>query len=155
MRQIQIVNNEIYHIYNRGTTKMNIFLSHADYIRFINKIYFYKEKYMIDILVFCLMPNHFHLLLRANNIFSNIPMFMKDLQCSHAKYFNTLYAQSGHVFQSPYKNKIVATDSQLSAVVRYILENPIRKKLVTRIKDWKYSDIIERKALIDLGVMEF
>lgn len=141
MRNPEIHPEAIYHIYNRGAEKKNIFLVRYDYLRFINKIDGFATKYSINIFAYCLMPNHFHLLIQDKNESnkSNISIFMKNLQSSHGHYFNTKYKHLGHVFQGPFKNKIITDDSYLNQAVNYIHDNPVRKKYVTNAIDWPYS----------------
>lgn len=113
-----------YHVYNRGTRKENIFISFRDYERFTKRTQEYKEKFGISILCYCLMPNHFHFLLRQNSD-ASITSFMLHLGTSYAKYFNIKYDQVGSLFQDRFKTKLIETDEYLLQLSRYIHRNPI------------------------------
>lgn len=113
-----------YHVYNRGNRKQNIFISPRDYERFLKRVREYKDKFKISILGYCLMPNHFHFLLRQD---TDIPLtsFMLRLGTSYAKYFNIKYEQVGSLFQGRFKAKVIETDEYLLQLSRYIHRNPI------------------------------
>lgn len=119
-----------YHIYNRGNRKQNIFLSSRDYERFLKRMREYKDKFGVTILCYCLMSNHFHLLVRQE---TEVPITacMLRLGTSYAKYFNTKYEQVGSLFQDRFKAKLVETDEYLVHLSRYIHRNPIKLLLPT------------------------
>ena len=112
-----------YHVYNRGNRKQNIFLTRRDYERFLGKALKYKGKFGVAIMCYCLMPNHFHFLLKQN---TDIPItsFMLRLGTSYAKYFNIKYEQVGSLFQSRFRAKLIETDEYLLHLSRYIHRNP-------------------------------
>lgn len=139
MRKPELRKNVVYHIYNRGVSKRKIFKNDADYRFFMYKLPQYKKKYEIELVSFCLMPNHFHLLVRNSYKGEYIAHFMKSLQLSYACYFNREYKHSGHVFQGSYKNKVIDTPAYLGRIIEYIAMNPVRKGLVAKPEDWPYS----------------
>lgn len=112
-----------YHVYNRGNRKENIFVQGRDYVRFLDRVKAYKSKFGIAILCYCLMPNHFHFLLKQETE-TPITNFMLRLCTSHAKYFNIKYEQVGSLFQGPFKAKVIETDEYLLQLSRYIHRNP-------------------------------
>lgn len=114
---------QFYHVYNRGTRKQPIFLSKKDYKRFLNKAKEYKDEFGITILCYCLMPNHFHFLLRQDKDFP-LSVFMLRLGTSYAKYFNIKYREVGSLFQDRFKAKLIETDEYLLHLSRYIHRNP-------------------------------
>lgn len=113
-----------YHVYNRGTRKQKIFIQKRDYSRFLERLKEYKDKFEINILTYCLMPNHFHFLLRQDSD-KPINLFMLRLGTSYAKYFNIKYDQVGSLFQGRFKAKPVETDEYLLQLSRYIHRNPL------------------------------
>lgn len=113
-----------YHVFNRGNRKQKIFLHTTDYCRFIEKLTLYKNKFPITILAYCLMPNHFHFLLRQDS-FIPVSALMLRIGTSYSKYFNLKYNQVGSLFQGPFKAKIVDSDAYLLHLSRYIHRNPI------------------------------
>jgi putative transposase len=149
-------NGEIYHVYNRSIAKENIFIKkryclHAleliEFYRFTQKMRFsffkrldyeLKDSYireykisesLVSIYAYCLMPNHFHLLLKQN-IDNGIKTFISNFQNSYGKYFNTISDRSGSVFQRPFKAKRITTEEEFMHVGRYIHLNPVSSYLV-------------------------
>lgn len=137
---------EIYHIYNRGVEKREIFLDHSYYLRFFQTLDYYRHKRFIrlsfrlkeiktleaskkgELLVklfgYCLMPNHFHLLIKQNAA-SGISKYLNDLSNSFARYFNIRNVRTGPLFQSPFKAKPIETWESFLQVSRYIHLNPV------------------------------
>lgn len=136
---MKLSNHTIYHVYNRGVLKRNLFRTKSDYIYFINRISTLKAKYSIEILSYCLMPNHFHILIYARENGMDIAKFMKSLQLSYALHFNKKYDLQGHVFERTYRKKPIIQPIYLSNIVDYIKNNPVRKGLVKKAEDWNYS----------------
>lgn len=139
MRKPELRKNVVYHIYNRGVSKLKIFKKEEDYRFFIYRIAMFKKKYDIEIVSYCVMPNHFHLLLRSPYKRENISLFMKSLQLSYARYFNRTYKHTGHVFEATYKNKEVGGPTYLGRIIEYIAMNPVRKGLAFKPDQWPYS----------------
>lgn len=146
--------NGFYHIYNRGVEKRDIFLGHNDYLYFLHllkstlskppnkgenlvsagkrtwpqKNYFGK----IDLLAYCLMPNHFHLLVRQTSP-TVISEFTKSICTRYSMNFNKKYERVGSLFQGPFKAVDIDNENYLLWMTRYIHRNP------TNFKDHKYS----------------
>ena len=139
MRLPKLKCNVAYHVYNRGVLKRNLFLFKNDYNFFEYRMKKFKIKYEIEIISYCLMPNHFHLLVKTEVNSKQISRFMKSLQLSYALYFNRKYKRKGHVFESSYKNKEIDSIEYLKEVMKYIYENPVRKGLVLKPEYWAYS----------------
>lgn len=113
-----------YHVYNRGNRKQPIFLNSKDYTRFIEKVSEYKENFPLTVESYCLMPNHYHMLIRQDS-FVPLTSFMLRLGTSYSKYFNIKYDLTGSLFQGPFKAKKVDSDEYLLHLTRYIHRNPI------------------------------
>ena len=145
--------NTLYHLYNRGINKREIFQTREDFKTFI----FFLKKYLspapkdqprrkqkildkeISLLSFCLMPNHFHLLVKQKTK-KGISKLMKDVGTNYAMYFNKKYERSGPLFESRYKGVVVETDEQLLHLSRYIHLNPELAKL-TSYDRYPYSSV--------------
>lgn len=172
-RKIIFATNEIYHVYNRGVEKRPIFLNQNDYYRLLDLIDYYrftgcplkyshfkrllneekasimnelniKSKKYVDILTFCFMPNHIHLLLRQL-IENGISKFMAKVQNGFSHYFNISHERIGHLFQGNFGAVRIGNDDQLLHVNRYIHLNPISSYLV-KLEDlerYKYSSYHE------------
>lgn len=134
-----------YHVYNRGSRKQQIFLSTRDYERFLDKVIEYKKKYPLEILAYCLMPNHVHFLIKQTS--SNaISKFMSDLCNSHSRYFNVKYDTVGSLYQGRFKAKKVDKDEYLTHLSRYIHLNPIdlfylTKNIFNQVSSYRWSSL--------------
>lgn len=146
MRNIQFANGNFYHIYNRGVNKNQIFFDETDYFRFVHDLYEFndaqpaldfrfvqqakknntprKRELLIEILAWCLMPNHFHLMVRqkAEN---GISEFMRKIGTGYTLYLNKKFERSGYVFASKFKAKHIDNESYLLHISRYIHLNPV------------------------------
>jgi putative transposase len=128
-----------YHIYNRGVNKQEIFLDVQDYHNFLKRLFLVlgiKTKVTLEksrisalpedafsMLAYCLMPNHFHLLIRQNTDLG-IDKFMLKISTSYAIYFNKKYGRVGPLYQDSFKAKLVEQDSYLTYLSAYIHNNP-------------------------------
>lgn len=151
-----------YHIYNRGVEKKDIFLDKRDHLRFLEALDFYRKspqpmklsdyrrgviKYkrqesqieLVRIFVYCLMPNHFHLLI-SQLVEGGITQFLRKLSDSYARYFNTKYQRVGPLFQGSFKAKLIETDEYLLQLSKYIHRNAfLLKKWEGKKQTYPYS----------------
>lgn len=136
MRKVIFANGDYYHIYNRGTEKRNVFLSDGDHRRFLAKLENYSSDRSIRIISYCLMPNHYHLLLQQLRD-KGISTFMHRIGVSYGSYFNKKNDRKGRLFASTYHAVPIESTGQLLHIARYIHLNPL--DLFTR--NWKISGI--------------
>jgi REP element-mobilizing transposase RayT len=129
---------EYFHIYNRGVNRSTLFFDDDNYLFFLNRLSAYHTNSEIDIVAFCLMPNHIHLLLRQNEP-GAISQYMGRVCKSYAQAINKRMSRSGHLFEGKYKSKLIDDISYLNHLSRYIHRNPVRAKLVMEPSEWKYS----------------
>ncbi len=143
-RKIEFVSGEYYHLFNRGTNTSLIFRSSQNYLFLINRLKKYSRKFNISLIAYCLMPNHYHFLVRQNDEFS-IADFMQGVFNSYSKAFNNMYKRSGTLFEGPFKDIHISKQEYLIHLCRYIHRNPIdgKKPLVNNIEDWPYSNYPE------------
>jgi REP element-mobilizing transposase RayT len=134
--------NTFYHIYNRGNRKNRIFLDTEDYQKFISLMQTVPtiNKLNSTIYCYCLMPNHFHLLIDSGSQPGEITTFMHRFMTSYAMYFNKRHDYVGRLFQSPYKAKIVDNLNHFNKIVNYISENPVKAGLVKNAEDYKWCE---------------
>lgn len=123
LRDTPLVANTYYHVFNRGSEKRIIFLYKNDYQNFLDRIQKNKKKFDVTLLTYCLMPNHFHFLMKQGKD-GSIQEFMNAIQLGYAKYFNTKNQRVGPLFQGRFKAKIVETDEYLLELSAYIHRNP-------------------------------
>jgi REP element-mobilizing transposase RayT len=131
--------DEIYHIYNRGNNKQRIFLEAESYRFFLERLQFYFHRESIELLAYCLMPNHYHLLVRPRKEI-NFSTVMQSFTTSFVMSMNQWYARSGHLFQGRFRPKLVDAEEYLLHLCRYIHLNPVTAGLVSLPEDWRYSD---------------
>jgi len=138
-RRFQFVQDRFYHVYNRGNNRARIFFEEENYRFFLRRVYSLFSAAGIDLVCFCLMPNHYHLVVRLSRgiNFSNV---MRSLSVSYTKSLNVWRNQVGHVFQGDYRAIHVDEDSHLSHLVRYVHLNPVKARLVAAPEQWKFSD---------------
>ncbi len=123
-RTARIVGNSgFYHIVSRGNGKQILFEEDADYLFFLKLLKKTRQEEDFSILAYCLMENHFHLLLKIGTDMGRI---MKRICTTYALYFNEKYEHVGHLFQGRYKSVPVESDAALMSVVRYIHNNPVK-----------------------------
>ncbi len=173
VREVPLITDEYYHIYNRGVAKQNIFLSDRYYVRFERTIDYYKyasrkkkfsryllEKFkpeiarpvlrpnqvipQVELVAYCLMPNHFHMILRQL-LDDGISNFMRCLANSYTRYFNTVKQRVGPIFQGQFKAKLINGESYLLHLSRYIHLNPNLTNLVQlgKLSTYKYSSLCQ------------
>ena len=141
-RETPIVVNEFYHIYNRGYDKKIIFKNENDYFRFLNTILRYQKEYQtITLYSYCLLPNHFHFLIKDKQTkrASTISHFMRKLQNSYAKYFNIKHERKWQLFEWRYKANLIDNEDYFLNCISYINANPIKHWIIKNINDRKFS----------------
>ena len=136
-----------YHVYNRGNNKENLFLEDKNYSFFLKR----WEKYLFpytDIWSYCLMPNHFHFLIKVKDKYSfpeeaDTNSFLenqfKRLFSSYTLSFNKVYDRTGSLFQKRFKRVRTTTQNYLLSLIHYIHHNPIHHKFANDFSGWKYS----------------
>jgi putative transposase len=199
MRNLKFIDENFYHIYNRGTEKRDIFLEDGDYVRFIQYLFHLNDpkttvsnlsrelkmkeaeppsfdrkensERLVNIHAFCLMPNHYHLLI-SQNIEGGIIKFMHKLGTGYSMFFNAKYEHSGVLFQGKYKAVHINSDSHMLYIPHYIHLNPLklmgkeneggRTSFIEFLENYKWSSyrdyvgiknfpsVTDRKFILDL-----
>lgn len=142
-----VVEGCIYHVLNRGNGKQVVFHKDRDYWSFVDLLREAKKKYPVNLYAYCLMPNHFHLVLAPVRA-DELSRLMQWLMTSHVRRYHQHYGSSGHVWQGRFKSFVVQEDSHLLNVLRYVEGNPVRAALVESAKDWTWSSHEERTGRI-------
>jgi len=127
----------IYHIMVRGNEKKEIFVDDEDRARSLEIIMDKAYQEEVQILSYCLMSNHIHLLVMQKN--AQIGRFMKRVEVSYAYYFNKKHGRIGHLFQDRYKSETIDSNEHLLAAVRYIHKNPVKAGIVKSEGDYEWS----------------
>ena len=136
-----------YHVINRGIGKQILFEDRDDFQRFLDTMKRYIEEEHFELICYCLMENHFHLLVHTE---AGLDRIMKRICCSYAYYYNEKYGRTGHLFQERYRSEAIKDDKQLLATVRYIHNNP-QKAGICRREEYAWSswrEYVERAAMV-------
>jgi putative transposase len=165
-RKTPFTENEYYHVYSRGVEKRKIFMSTKDYDRFVALLYIMnqdasfvignflrnkhknlkdifleeREKTLVSILGYCLMPNHFHLILHENKE-GGISKFMGKLLTAYSMYFNVKYKRSGPLLTRPFRSEHINNEPQFMYIFSYVHLNPI--SIID--KTWKENGVKNKK----------
>jgi putative transposase len=126
-----------YHITARGNERKDIFKSVRDRSRFLSYLESATERYEAVIHVYCLMTNHYHLLLETPS--GNLSQIMRHINGAYTTYFNTKRKRSGHLFQGRYKGILVEADEYAKELSRYIHLNPFRAGIVQSPEEYRWS----------------
>ena len=122
----------LYHVIARGNERHSIFADDEDRERFLSRLKLCMADTGIKCLAWCLMPNHFHLLvLRGERPLSGL---MRRLMTGYASYFNRRHTRAGHLFQNRYKSILCDADEYLKELVPYIHLNPVRANIIKHIR---------------------
>ena len=167
MRKVPFAKNEIYHIFNRGTDKREIFSCDYDYARFIRSLDEFnqiepvyslylndlrksrglldvqrlrKGRKLVEIITYCLNPNHFHLMLNQLEV-GGISEFMKRIGGGYTKYYNSRYERSGALFQGKFKSTHVDSNELLLYLSVYVNANHQIHGYPE--KDWPYCSLLD------------
>jgi len=130
-----------YHIINRGVERRNIYLEPEDYDFFLDLMLKLIKDYEIIVHAFCLMTNHYHLLLETKQ--RNLSKAIQFLNDKYTKYFNKKYSRSGHLWQGRYKSYPLFDDAHFWILAKYIERNPIKANMVKNVKDYKYQSFFQ------------
>jgi len=170
MRKIKFVNGQYYHIYNRGADKRQIFLSNDDYLRFVRSLYNFNDsnpvllkdkirerisgkpearprEELVEINCFCLMPNHYHLILRQV-VDKGVTEFVRKLNTGYTMYFNKKNQRTGVLFQGKFKARLVDSTEYLLQLSRYIHLNPLSLAPSGYFKNGKVANWEEAQAFL-------
>ncbi|MBI5645017.1 transposase [Candidatus Kaiserbacteria bacterium] len=197
MNRDRFSSEEWYHCYTRGIDKRKTFTNYADYERFLSLLYLCnntvsthrsdrravsladllsieRKGSLVGVGAFCLMPNHFHLLLREISG-NGITSFMRKVGTSYAMYFNIKYERSGNLFAKPFRSRHIDNDRYLQRVLQYIHCNPAElfeqrwkqghakniHRLTDRLKTYQYSSFgafsdpkHRLRAILDTSIFE-
>ena len=167
---------DLYHVLNRGVDKRTIFLDSQDYARFVHDMFEFnstlpasntfrgmfdvgrrtfhgteakvrQSEKIVDIHGWCLMGNHYHLLL-SEKVEGGMSLFLKKLNGGYAKYFNERYKRDGALFQGRTKRILVDNDSYFLHILNYIHFNPL--DTLTDTRDWRSRNIVDAETALRL-----
>ena len=172
MRKTEFINGGFYHVFNRGVEKRNIFRCEQDYQRFYESMYLFNNKnykhfhgdlltrvcllsgheifaderdQFVNIISFCLLPNHFHFLLQQTED-KGISKFMKRVSQGYSRYVNQKYERSGTLYEGSFKDVVIKKDAHLEHMPRYIHLNALDHSGLSwrdgEVENWDKAEII-------------
>jgi putative transposase len=136
------ITGHYYHFYNRGRSRLPIFREPENYLFVIKKNKYYAGELKLKPIAYCLLPNHFHLLIRQDGELS-AGLLPQRVFNSYSKAFNHKYGHSGTLFEGNYRVILLDEPSHLLHLCRYIHSNPVKHGIVSDPTDWPYSNYLE------------
>jgi putative transposase len=133
--------NSYYHIYNRGNNKEQILKFKEDKQLFVNLLYKYCKPCKVRLICYCIMDNHFHLIVKSGEEPKNISKFMQKVTTSFAVQINRRRQRVGHVFQGRYNAKLLRYKKDLLRATKYIKQNPVRDGVAKKPSDYPWSKV--------------
>jgi putative transposase len=139
------VGNELYHVINRANARLPIFFKEEDFELFVSILEEAQKKYDMRILAYCLMPNHFHLVLYPKQD-NDLQKFMQWVTLTHTQrwHIQNKTIGSGHLYQGRYKSFLIEGDKHFLSVIRYVERNPLRARIVKKVENWNFSSLSHR-----------
>ena len=144
------VDGAYYHIVNRGNNKQQVYHSLVDYRSFMSWVIRGKNTHNIRLHAYCLMPNHFHLVLQPQ-VGTSLSKFMHWVMDKHIHNYRKIYGSVGRIWQGPFGDFIIQGDEHLITVLRYVEGNPVRANMVGGAADWLWSSHRERIGMMSGG----
>ena len=141
-RKVDCASGQYYHIYNRGANRGLIFHVDDNYLFLLRRLNEHSTKLGISVIAYCLMPNHFHFLLRQDGEFP-ISHLMQAVFNSYTKAFNKAFGRTGTLFEGPFEATHVDRNDYLVHLCRYIHRNPLDAGLVSNPSQWPFSNYLE------------
>jgi len=136
----------VYHVTNRGNGQESIYREEADWKAFLGIMSDVVTEFGWQIYTYCLMGNHYHLLLETPQ--PNLSQGMKELDQQYTRRYNWRYEHSGHVFQGRYWSGLMLNDNYLIDAASYLLLNPLRAQLVHSPEEWRWSSCAAMAGLV-------
>jgi putative transposase len=130
----------VYHVTSRGNEKKPVFRDEQDRLNFLNTLQHTNKRYNWICHAYCLMTNHYHLLIETPD--ANLSIGMRQLNGVYTQLFNKWHGRSGHLFQGRYKAILIQKDSHLLEVCRYVVLNPVRARMVETPEESPWSSYL-------------
>jgi putative transposase len=134
--RIQIADGN-YHVVSRGNNKQQVFLDERDHHIFLDLVTQTMSRFQWRCLTYCLMPNHYHLVVRTPN--ADLSGGMRHINSVYAQAFNRRHDRCGHVFQGRFGGGLIQSQQHLLESIRYVALNPVRAGLVRHPEEWPWS----------------
>ncbi|MGB3605727.1 MAG: transposase [Psychroserpens sp.] len=153
----KLQSGKYYHIYNRGNNKQNIYFEDDNYQYFKQLL----KKHLLPILkiyAYCLLPNHFHLVLRINDDIQKPYQALSNLMNAYTKAINKRFNRSGSLFQKPFKRIEIENENYFKNLILYVHHNPEKHNVIDDYRNYEHSSykslIISKKDITDLNYVD-
>jgi putative transposase len=144
-RDLTFQPDHYYHLYNRGNDRNLIFFERENYLHFLRLMRRHLVERSLDVLAYCLMPNHYHLLVQCRT--GEVSGAMQRLSMAYTKAMNRRYKRVGSLFQGQFRAIAVDSDEYLYHLTRYIHFNPVKAGIASHPADWEFSSFLEYAGL--------
>lgn len=141
-RSRESLSTSFFHVIVQGINKEYIFEQNKAKEKYLKILKSTKEKYKIDIVSYCIMSNHAHMLIHTDSV-SDLSMFMKKTNEDYARYYNYVKERNGYVFRGRFLSEPITDIRYLLNCIAYIHKNPVKAKMVNKCQDYKYSSYNE------------
>src|SRR5262249_13420791 len=131
----------VYHALNRGNNREKVFFESGDYLAFLDSLRKTKERYPFRLFAYCLMTNHYHLVLQPEPG-QSISRILLSLTVAHTWHYHRRCRTSGHVWQGRFKSPVIQDDGHLLTVLRYVESNPLRARMVSDLAAYPWSSYV-------------
>ena len=134
-----------FHVITQGIDKKYIFEKSEDIKYYIKTMYQLKQTQEIDIISYCIMNNHAHILIKTENI-EELSKYMQRLNTKYGRYYNKKYNRVGYVFRDRYKSEGIYSESHLYNCIKYIYDNPVKAGICIKAEEYPYSNYKKIKS---------
>ena len=135
-------NTKYFHVMTQGVNKSYILNKENDIKHYIKIMYKTKEEYSIEIVAYCIMNNHTHMLINADKV-EELSQYMHRVNTIYAQYYNFKYDRVGHLFRDRFKTQEIYDNNQLLNCIKYIFENPVKAGICKQASEYPFSNFFE------------
>jgi putative transposase len=135
----------LYHVMSRGNDRREMFIDGKDFARYLSLLQRSAARFGVEVIGYCLMPNHVHLMLRPSE--QPLSRLMQHVNSAYCGWFNRRHGRVGHVLQGRYKAQIVEGGPSFLRVLRYVMLNPVAAQLVRHASQWRWSSFRQTAGL--------
>ncbi len=149
------IKTSFFHVITQGINKSYIFDKSEDIKYYIKLIYKLSKEHEIEIIAYCIMNNHAHMLIKTKKS-DELSKYMQRLNCTYARYYNKKYDRVGYVFRDRYKSEGIYDEQHLYNCIKYIYDNPVKAGICSKAKDYLYSNykIITKEIKVNYTFMD-
>ena len=133
------IKTSFFHVITQGINKSYIFDKSEDIKYYIKLIYKLSKEHEIEIIAYCIMNNHAHMLIKTKKS-DELSKYMQRLNCTYARYYNKKYDRVGYVFRDRYKSEGIYDEQHLYNCIKYIYDNPVKAGICSKAKNYPYSN---------------